>query len=259
MQQLHRWILRLNNTWHCWPTRGRSTYCGRINVEHLRVTPAVAITDAPALDGKICTACARKSGYVSPAATCADASTGAWIGVISRHLIHVNVRVAADSVGELARRIAEVGSPGDAEARELFERIRPVLLRPVWVKKKYLSGKERSTASVPHLKESLALLPPEPGALRKVAAAITAWQQVTRRDPMVEKYNLARVIGAMLSVPDPTLYVTHLHGRGLPTLAAMFHPNTLERARRETALRGMFAGGSQYWQNTMSQLHIIED
>lgn len=254
-----KWILNRNQTWHAWPLGGRSTLCGSINAEDLRLRPAAAIADSPTVGEKVCVSCSRKAGYVA-SAVCADATTGAWIGVINRYLKRSHVRVADDIVAELARRLAELGAPEQPEASNAFSMLQPLLLKPHRERKRYeFSGTERTVSTIPHLREALESLPKEAGSLRTVVEALRAWQNVTRRDPYVEKFRKDRVVSVMTQVPNPELYVKHLLGRGLPTLAAMFHPNTLERAKHDTALRGMFSGSGGYWAQASAQLHIVED
>jgi hypothetical protein len=46
----------------------------------------------------------------------------------------------------------------------------------------------------------------------------------------------------MLAVPEKHLeaYIRHHKDKGFSHIAAMFHPNTLERAKNDPALRGVF-------------------
>lgn len=255
-----KWIQNQNHTWHAWPLRGQSTYCGRIDTHHLRRFPAAAITDLPDADGRICKACGREARYVKPPMIGGDAIAAAWTGLISRHLTHSRIKVSEHSVSMLAVKLAEIGSPSEPEARELFTQLQVILLKPTWIRKTNALGRTTQAPTLPGLKESLEAIGNTPGALRTVAQALSAWQAATGRDLHTEKFNAARVMGTMLQIPDPARYVAHLlTSRLVPTLAAMFHPNTLERAKRDTALRGMFAGSSQYWDSTSSQLHIIRD
>lgn len=251
------WILNGTGKWHAWPRGGRATMCGRINIEHLRVTPAKQITHEKPT-GALCEACARKTGLTEHAA-CGDTRTSAWAGQIRRHLAHVRARVADVLVVQLAARLAEIGAPTERNAQSVFEQVQALLLRPVWTRKAYVGGRTRSFARLPNLKEALEKLPPNTKALQRVADTLLCWRRITNREPNVDRYRVDRVIEVMLQIPAPEPYITHLFARGHPHLAFMFHPNTLLRAKKETALRGVFAGSTDYWDHTQSQLHVVTD
>lgn len=255
----HRWILNGNDKWHAWPVKGRSTFCGTINLEDLRQRPAKAVAEAPDHAGKVCVSCARKTNYVRVGSVDgADPTASAWAGAIRRYLKHKHMRAGIEAVDELARRMAEVGPPEDLSASRTFALIQPLLLHPLREQRQDAVGRVRTVSSLPFLKASLALLPSDRGAVKVLADVMNTWQQITRRDPYTEKFRPDRVVGVMLQVPDPAQYINRLAGR-LPTLAAIFHPSTLERAKRDAALRGMFAGNTAQWVAQSGQLHILED
>lgn len=251
------WILNGTGKWHAWPRGGRQTVCGRINVEHLRVTPAKQILHEKP-DGELCDTCARKLRLVAHE-VCGSDSAAAWAGVLRRHLTKVRVRLADVLVVALATRLAEVGPPQDATARAVFAQVRDFLLRPEWIRRSYGSGTSRSFARLPNLKTVLAALPPEPKALQRLAGALDTWHRITGRIITLERCNAARVIETIFQIPSVEPYVQHLHARGHPHLALMFHPNTLTRAKKEPALRGMFAGSTAYWDSNHSQLTVVTD
>ena len=58
----------------------------------------------------------------------------------------------------------------------------------------------------------------------------------------------------MLAIPAPDPYIQHLHSKGLTNLALMFHPNTLERRKKDSAVRGVFSGGGDYWEQASDQI-----
>lgn len=258
-----QWLLTSNGKWHGWPNGGRASLCGRVNVEHLRASPATAIATAVPSDGTPCGTCAKKSGYVPPAENglraTVDPVVGEWVGYLRRHLRHVHIQTSEATIAELATRLAEIGPPTVEEAREVFEQVRVLLLTPVSTRRKGRGGRGMTVMTLPYLKDTLDKLPPREGVLKQLAATMRMWRNITRRDPTQDKFRPDRVIETMLQVPSPEQYITHLNSRGLYHLAAMFHPNTLERAKKETALRGTFAGSSDYWDRTASQLNIVTD
>lgn len=251
------WILTTAGKWHAWPEGGRRTFCGKVNAEHLRDTPAVQIASDVSVGENICTTCAKKTGK-SAAYAIDDGPTLAWFGYLRRHLTHVRAKVADATVEELARLLAEVGPPNDPVAVEVFEQVRTILLRPHHSKQRKIK-REYTVITIPHLKGALAKLPPKTGALQRIAATLRIWRTVTRDDPSRQNFHADRVVETMLQIPDPEAYIKHLYARGLPALAAMFHPNTLARAKKDTALRGAFAGSNEYWDNTADQLNIVSD
>lgn len=254
------WLDSGTGKWHAWPKGARHTLCGRVNVEHLRTHPAAAITAlAPAPEASVCAVCGKKSGHVAQVVAVPDGVTRAWIGFLKRYLLRAHITLADDTVRLLAERLADVGSPDDQDARDVFDQVRSVLLRPMRISSKRRDGRAVTLHTIPHLKEALNALPPKTGALQKVATAMRCWRAITRRDPSGEKFSVQRVVETMLQVPSVEQYITHLNGEGLPNLAAMFHPNTLARAKRDTALRGLFAGSPEYWSQTEGQLNIITD
>lgn len=243
------WVLNGTGKWHAWPNGGRRTYCGRLTMEHLRLHSATQISaDIPT--GKLCTSCVKKSGVLI------EPTTAAWVEVLRHYLRRSRIKVDNNSIEQLAALLAEEGSPDEVAAREVFEEVQQLLLKPTW------SGNHRhlsATYSLPHLKEALTKLPLNTGALTRVATTVRAWRTITNRKLNTENFRSERVIEIMLQIPSPEPYIRHLNARGLPHLAAMFHPNTLERAKKEPTLRGLFAGSNTYWDNTASQLNIISD
>lgn len=240
--------------------------CGRVNIEHLRESPAIKIAGAPVDEEgagfiEICGTCARKTNfdYQPPAPAVGDATQAAWMGHLRRHLTRVHVRVADATVQELASRLAEVGAPESEEAREVFDQIRVLLLTPTFKRVKGPKGRTTTLTTLPHLKETLKKLPPRRGILIQIAAALRTWRLITHRDPTADRFRSDRVIETMLQIPSPEAYIKHLNSRGLPHLAAMFHPNTLARAKNEASLRGLFAGSNEYWDNSTAQLNIVRD
>ncbi len=251
------WIQTGGGKWHVWPTGGRRSICGRLNVEHLRARPAKSITATPPdASADVCADCARKAHRPRPVHP--EEQIEAWMGIIRRHLLRVRVRVADVTVAELARRLAEIGSPETAEAREVFEQVRVLLLRPTATRVRG-AKKTMTISTIPYLKEALAKLPAHAGALTEVAAAMRCWRAITQRDPTADRFRPDRVIETMFQVPVLEPYIRHLNAKGLPHLASMFHPNTLARAKRDTALRGLFTGSNTYWDATAEQLNIVRD
>lgn len=258
-----RWILTHSNKWHAWPQGGRSTICGRVNIEHLRQSPAIKIGGEPVQgEGAVCTTCGRKTRYAPPAAqSVADANAALWLGHLRRHVTRVHVRAAKGTLEALAARLSLVGSPDTPEGLEVFEQVRVLLLTPVAQRTARLrrDGNHTVIMTLPHLKAALKALPPTRDAILHVTRALRSYRNITHRDPTADRFKADRVIETMLQIPAPDQYITHLNERGLPYLAAMFHPNTLDRAKKEPALRGLFAGSNEYWDNTADQLRIVSD
>lgn len=250
-----RWIL--TKKWHAWPLTGRRTLCGTVTVEHLRESPAQRIERTPPVDADFCQNCKRKAGIVTPSSLAA--TEAAWMGHLRRHLTRVRVRVAEATLVELAGLLAEVGAPESSAGRDVFDQVRSLLLTPMRRTSRSAAGRTVTVVTLPYLKETIAKLPPRTGALTQIAAALRCYRTITRRDPTTDRFRPDRVVEVMLQLPTPEPYIRHLLDRGLPHLAAMFHPNTLARAKRETALRGLFAGTNDYWTDTSQQLNVITE
>lgn len=256
-----QWVLMSTGKWHAWPKGGRKTMCGRVNAEHLRDRPAVRIIkEPPAISEDRCASCAK--AVLGPAALPADVSetAAAWVGHLRRHLTRARIKAADAVVQALAERLGEVGGPDDDAAREVFEQVKGLLLRPHFLRTRGAAGKERTISTLPHLKDALTKLPPNTGALQQVAVTLRLWRSITNRDPHADRFKADQVIDTILKLPpNPEAYIRRLSEKGLPHLAAMFHPNTLERAKHDTALRGLFAGSSAYWNDTSEALNIVTE
>lgn len=246
--------------WHAWPRGGRQSMCGKMNVEHLRQAPAYAITQqTPAVTEPLCTLCVKKSGLSVAIASAPDATAMAWVGFLKRYCARIKITVADNATEILAARLAEVGPPDDAEAQLVFTQIRDLILRPMRIKTPSRRGGMATVQTIPHLRETLAALPPNTKALQQVAAALRCWRTITKQDLSTNKFKPAHVISTMLQVPSPEAYIKHLAAKGMPHLALIFHPNTLARAQKDTALRGVFSGSDTYWAATKAQLNVLED
>lgn len=249
------WVL--TRRWHAWPRGGRRSLCGTVTVEHLRDHPASSIVQAPPADGDFCQSCRKKAGVL--AESVGTGPIAEWSGHLRRHLTRVRARAADATIQELSELLAEVGSPDSQEAREVFDQVRVLLLTPMRRTARAANGRTLTFVTLPYLKDTIAKLPPRVGALAKIATALRCWRTITHRDPTADRFRPDRVVEVMLQLPTPEPYIQHLVSRGLPHLAAMFHPNTLERAKKETALRGLFAGTNDYWNETASQLNIVTE
>lgn len=152
-----------------------------------------------------------------------------------------------DQVYLLAGLLALCGPPGDREAQIIFRNLSD-----------FLFHMRRPTTA--RIGEALKAIPPDPEKIRRVARALQTWRDITGMDMTRQKYRAPEVIMVTLEIPDPVPYVRHLKDRGLTALNAVYHPNTLRRAKRE--LRGLFSGtdGTDgYWDRTRDQLDIISD
>lgn len=254
-----QWIQVQNKTWHAWPMGGRRTCCGRVNVEHLRAQPARAIRPAVPEGHRVvvCKACEHSTADVMPRSPGASTVVLQWERYLWRCLERTRARVPHAVLRTLAERLAEAGTPLDPAACELYVEVQALMLRPVRMRPR---GSTKTITTIPHLQAAVNLLPVNEQALARIAHAIRCWRQVTQREVNSdERYHTDRVITTMLQIPDPALYIQHLHDRGLQNIAVIFHPNTLARARKDTALRGIFAGSHAYWERTSSQLNVLRD
>jgi hypothetical protein len=274
-----RWLKTAEGVWHCWLRGSRSTRCGLMNAEHLRMRPAALIAPVPEYsDGdRLCGHCRRLVGSavvgVSGVLTTAgagsnsltsanDAARADWLGVLQRHFERFSARgVSTSDLTTLSVCFAELGAPvKGSDAQIAFEQLKDFLLRPTWTRKQTAgSTVVRTYAYVPHLKSAVSALHSDAKALKHCSTALEAWQRITGRVVTLDRCHVDRVISVMLQVPNPELYVTHLHTRHVVHLAAVWHPNTLLRAQREPALRGLFAGSTSYWATTKDKLNMLTD
>jgi len=182
--------------------------------------------------------------------------TGAWLGYLERHLKRVNATAERDELLAISALLAEVGSPSDQAACDVFEQIKVLFLTPMespWARRH-----RKQPIALPSLRDALALLQPRSGSLAVVAAIFRCWRNVMgRQDP--GHFKIGQVIEGMLQVPQPETYLQYCKTKGLEPLGVAFHPNVLARARKEPALRGLFGGSGEYWKDTAEQLKIVTD
>lgn len=258
------WILTRKGRygkWHAWPHGARHSLCGRVTVETLRTKPAAEIaTEAPsAEDARLCVTCASRSKHL-PQLSHPDPCVRAWVYQLRMYLRHHHMTIAAPTLTLLAERLAELGLPETAEASAAFQELQSFLLRPQYQAVAAKHAGTRRVATLPHLKDAISKLPAQQAALSRIAHVLRLYKLITQRDIALDRYRVDRVTETMLQIPQPEPYIRHLHSRSLSHLAAMFHPNTLERAKRDTALRGVFSSGSStYWDRTSSQINVVTD
>lgn len=256
------WVRVHARVWHAWPKGGRRSLCGRLNVEHLREASAAALqlqSSRPSMDQQLCATCGKKSGATIAAPTAPNEIAAAWRLHLGLYLQRAHVRTSSAVVALLADRLAEIGPPTDAEAQAIFNQVRCLLLRPLTQRRARRDGRATTTRTLPHVKAALEAIPARHGALRDIATTVRTWHEITQRPIEVESFHPVRVVTTMVQVPAPAPYIRHLVSRGLVALAVVFHPNTLERARKDPALRGLFAGSVDYWNRTSDQLRIVRD
>lgn len=236
-----------SGTWHLWRNGTPQSACGSMTKEHL---PAPAVSGKPpaGLVGA-CTKCVASAGGWPAAGTAECAAF--WVGKIKLQANRARVKLDRWAVEDFADMLSLLGC-GTPEANETFAAVTSVLLRPVTVRER---GK--TFTSFPKFRESVDLLLSREKLLH-VAVALRTWRSVTGRDVGRDRFSPDRVIETMLSVDDPEPYVRQLHGRGLSHLAAVFHPNTLERARKDPALRGVFWDGSRGDNNPLAGVEVEE-
>lgn len=200
--------------------------------------------------------CQNCRGAVNlPPPAVVDGAVAAWTGYVRAHLRREGLRLAERDVLALAAHLAEVGPPTDAPARAVWEQVRVVLLTPLV--KRGTDG--RSVRTLAGVRAALAKLPPNGGAMTRVAAAMQCWRRVAGRTAALGRYRPDRVVETMLQVPDPEPYVQQLNAQGVHQLARVWHPDTLARARRDPKLHGVFAGTGDYWDQIGGQLDVARD
>lgn len=250
------WVQATTRLWHAWPRGGIRSMCGKLSRDGLQAAPAKAIATVLPTDAQLCGGCRLKLGALAPATTLPKSitpGTGAaeWFGFLRRHLMRARVHLNAEDQALLASRLASLGACTDPQARAAFEQVRELLLTP---RGNHRNG-GHATTKIVGFRKALDALPPDPLALARVAAAMRAWHRITgRRVTGNTRFNPEVVIAAMLSVPAPEPYIEHLFRGGVSELAMLFHPNTLARHKQTSALRGVFGGGTDYWQDTAAQL-----
>ncbi len=254
MKRLH-WIQTSTGKWHAWSAGKTATMCNRIDADDLRKYPAQRISVELPQDQDVCVLCAKRTGITSCSM---DPITSAWIVVIRMHLSHIHARLHDKLIIQMAQRLGEVGMPNSYEGKQVFDEIKFLLLRPLRESRRSVTGHCRTISTFPHLKDALEKIP-NAQALQQVALAIRAWRNLASSDPSTQRFRPDRVIDTILQIPEPDPYIRHLKARGLHALAAIFHPNTLERAKKDPALRGLFSGSSDYWNATASQLNVITE
>ncbi len=252
--------------WHAWPRGGESTMCGTITATKLITTPLKAVTHKLPEGAVVCKLCIRALGpghqlTKAPAKRRRplDKQTEGWLVTLNAHLARYHLIVAAPLRLELAKRLSAVGSNQDAHAVAVYEQIRTLLLTPRLHRRD--SGKGGGMKIV-GLRKALDALPPDAQSLNQIATSMRMWRHITQRSvDKGERFRADTVIAAMLEVPAPEPYIRHLHGRGLSSLAVMFHPNTLKARSKDAALRGVFTGSKDYWARTVEQLadQVVKD
>lgn len=108
------------------------------------------------------------------------------------------------------------------------------------------------------LKNLIEKLPPDTDALRRVVTAIRCWRRIVGASAPAGHYRADNVVDVILQIPDIEPYVQHLYDRGFTHLGTVFHPNVLTRAKKEGALRGVFAGSNKHWERIRDQLKVVE-
>lgn len=247
-----KWLQHRNDRWHAWALGARSTACGRINLEHLRAHPAKSIVRSPSVDGLWCAACAKKAQMFRSVER--DVTVSRWLAHLRLDLTRSHIRVAEKTLVSLAGFLARLGPPDEAAAVQVWNDARPVLFAVSYTKRA-----ARTVATVPHLAEVLKYLDVSGQGVARIAEGVRTWREVTGRAIGTDRFHAVRVVQVMHQVPAVRPYLEHLKKRGLVHFAAVFHPNTLERARKDASLRGTFSGANTYWDNTTQDLHIVLD
>lgn len=253
-----KWILTRNGKWHAWPHGGQTTLCGTINLHTIRTHPARQVSRTiPEEDPRfpICQRCRSKVGI--PKAQLASGSPqNRWMGHLRAHTRRIHVRVSERDLGVLGTLLDEIGPPGTPEGQEIFRAVRILLLSPV----RSQTAGGRSVTRLPRLRSTLDLLSQRPGSLRHVATAFLVWERLSPQSgPGHFKPDQVATVMLALSTAGVEVYVQRVVSGGITALGAVFHPNTLDRAKRTGAIRGIFRGTETYWNQTRDQLRIVSD
>ncbi len=248
------WIRWSKGKWHAWPYGGRRSLCGGRAYADLLSSPvhAVETSLSPFAAREACARCLRLTGPEQREDR-SSASKGTyaeeWRGVLTARARGRRVVGAKENLDLLASRLAEVGSPSQEYPRNVGENVILVVAVPL---------RDRTLTLFPYVKAVVALLPGRE-SLVHVARAVERWREITGRDPRSERFRPDTVISTMLQVPTPEPYVRHLHSKGWSSLAQMWHPNTLEAAKKDPHLRGTFGGTPDYWARTQNDLVIVRE
>lgn len=255
------WVL--TNKWHAWPSGGQASVCTHLTKLRLAQNPAKKIQQAvpTADDHPICKTCAAKTGVQATQPQDLNEIETAWVRHIGIHLARIaKGHGRGDAHTKIKRliaiRLATIGPPSDPEALAVYEQIQMLVLTP-----RRIQGARRSTTTLTYkyVKEALDMLPPDPAKLRHVATTMKLWRQITGQNVSTSsKFHADTVIRSMLQISNPEAYIRHLEEQGFNSLAGMFHPNTLERAKRDTSLRGAFDNqDAQYWETLKNQVKVV--
>lgn len=156
----------------------------------------------------------------------------------------IQLKIKDEELTLLCGFMAIVGLPGEEDSRRFFYAIKGLLLQ---------QGRESRLPKV------LRLLPPDRKKLLRFADVAKAYGDIV--GPLSDgKIQVDRVVKVMLEIPDGRPYIQRLYNTGFYHLGAIFHPNTLERARRD--MRGLFSGSEGedgYWERTSDQLNIVDE
>jgi hypothetical protein len=233
-----RWLQLQSRTWHAWKQGDPGSVCGVVSVEHIRTNPARAVADRPPPPDTwdtdpVCLSCIKRLGWTM--GKTAEEIADLWVSKIKMNARRARTKIKLEDAEDFADLLARVGPPGTAAADAIFNEVASVLLRPV-----RSSARGQAWSTFPRFREAVALIPPSREKLEHLAATIRAWRQITGRLPDRDKFNTERVIQTMLQVPEPEAYVKRLAEQGMTPLGVVFHPNTLDGARRDPGLRGIF-------------------
>lgn len=86
-------------------------------------------------------------------------------------------------------------------------------------------------------------LPPKPETPRRIRDCVHAYNRYCGREIADERFDLDQVVKTMVQIPDAKAYVSWCANDDLLKATAVFHPNTLELARKR--LRGVFGYDGQ--------------
>jgi len=258
------WILHRSGKWHLWRHGEPQSFCGRMTLTRFRSRPPLLIVDTN--DEEAGPPMAMLDYETTPCLRCLTSIAGEppspvpgwdqeWMIKLNLRLQNLRVRVAGETKARLVRLLSELGPPTHPGAGRIFEALSELLLHPTtWTQR----GQRIRT--LPRLREALDQIPPSAVALHQLANTLGTWKVITGLTVNGERFTSKTVVETILVLPeDARPYIQHLAKRQATSLALMFHPNTVARAKREPALRGFFAPPQATWDPTGEVLDLVTD
>lgn len=170
-----------------------------------------------------------------------------WVVLLARNFQAKRCAVPKDGTLEkLAGALVLVSSdPEDEEARKVY-----------WSLCALFAKTERQA----RWSQATALIPADRERILRISECVRVFQDEFRGISFSRaRINLETTIRVMLEIPDARAYVRHCKEGGLNYPGAVFHPNTLRRAKQ--SLRGVFGYGDQSKkrEEIRRKVRVVED